>query len=125
MIRRPPRSTLFPYTTLFRSLERVAERIRTFADAQKRALGDVTLTLPGGSAGHWIAPLERAGCYAPGGRYPLPSSVLMTAGAARAAGGQKGWGGGPQAWGVTPRAPGIAGAGRGVGAGGGPARARL
>src|SRR3712207_6942599 len=25
MIRRPPRSTLFPYTTLFRSLERLAE----------------------------------------------------------------------------------------------------
>src|SRR5688572_31863114 len=26
MIRRPPRSTLFPYTTLFRSLDRGAER---------------------------------------------------------------------------------------------------
>src|SRR2546421_1899195 len=26
MIRRPPRSTLFPYTTLFRSLERVEPR---------------------------------------------------------------------------------------------------
>src|SRR3712207_7987104 len=26
MIRRPPRSTLFPYTTLFRSLERPARR---------------------------------------------------------------------------------------------------
>src|SRR2546430_12468400 len=26
MIRRPPRSTLFPYTTLFRSLERKLER---------------------------------------------------------------------------------------------------
>src|SRR2546430_12053857 len=26
MIRRPPRSTLFPYTTLFRSLELVAEK---------------------------------------------------------------------------------------------------
>src|SRR5256885_10023579 len=26
MIRRPPRSTLFPYTTLFRSLERRGER---------------------------------------------------------------------------------------------------
>src|SRR3712207_7749608 len=25
MIRRPPRSTLFPYTTLFRSLERIAK----------------------------------------------------------------------------------------------------
>src|SRR3712207_8490659 len=28
MIRRPPRSTLFPYTTLFRSLEEVVERLR-------------------------------------------------------------------------------------------------
>src|SRR3989442_6144809 len=27
MIRRPPRSTLFPYTTLFRSLERVGRRL--------------------------------------------------------------------------------------------------
>src|SRR3712207_8684123 len=28
MIRRPPRSTLFPYTTLFRSQKAIAERIR-------------------------------------------------------------------------------------------------
>src|SRR5207249_9717402 len=28
MLRRPPRSTLFPYTTLFRSLRRAASRIR-------------------------------------------------------------------------------------------------
>src|SRR5256885_12825745 len=27
MIRRPPRSTLFPYTTLFRSFERCGERV--------------------------------------------------------------------------------------------------
>src|SRR3712207_7852660 len=37
MIRRPPRSTLFPYTTLFRSvqaLERIAENVRgDIADA--------------------------------------------------------------------------------------------
>src|SRR3970282_395973 len=26
-----------------------------------------------------VAPLERVGCYVPGGRYPLPSSLLMTA----------------------------------------------
>src|SRR2546425_9621401 len=31
MIRRPPRSTLFPYTTLFRSLD--ATRVRTAASA--------------------------------------------------------------------------------------------
>ena len=26
-----------------------------------------------------IVPLDRVGCYVPGGRYPLPSTVLMTA----------------------------------------------
>src|SRR5256885_10569306 len=29
MIRRPPRSTLFPYTTLFRSLPRIVQAART------------------------------------------------------------------------------------------------
>src|SRR3712207_8294356 len=34
MIRRPPRSTLFPYTTLFRSLQgRLGEKIRSIGDA--------------------------------------------------------------------------------------------
>src|SRR5260370_9445766 len=32
MIRRPPRSTLFPYTTLFRSLENVRQVLRRDAD---------------------------------------------------------------------------------------------
>src|SRR3712207_8933976 len=37
MIRRPPRSTLFPYTTLFRSFERpLADRVRDLG----RALAD-------------------------------------------------------------------------------------
>src|SRR2546427_8896054 len=31
MIRRPPRSTLFPYTTLFRSVADVATRLRALA----------------------------------------------------------------------------------------------
>src|SRR5260221_2468605 len=35
MIRRPPRSTLFPYTTLFRSLPRAAHRGRTGGHAAK------------------------------------------------------------------------------------------
>src|SRR2546430_10711151 len=38
MIRRPPRSTLFPYTTLFRSLGRVLERLRRSADALRGSL---------------------------------------------------------------------------------------
>src|SRR2546427_6803071 len=33
MIRRPPRSTLFPYTTLFRSLDYITERDGTITEA--------------------------------------------------------------------------------------------
>src|SRR5438034_7937064 len=38
MIRRPPRSTLFPYTTLFRSLRAVEAALRQFmtADVEQR-----------------------------------------------------------------------------------------
>src|SRR3712207_8915256 len=36
MIRRPPRSTLFPYTTLFRAL--VAQRVRQTQDADEHAV---------------------------------------------------------------------------------------
>lgn len=67
-------------------LQRTADRIRAFATQQRNAISDMTMAITGGQAGHTIAPVERAGCYAPGGRYPLPSSVLMTAVTARAAG---------------------------------------
>ncbi|MEM1329480.1 MAG: histidinol dehydrogenase [Planctomycetota bacterium] len=67
-------------------LERSAERIGSFADAQRCSVREFEHLVPGGVAGQSVAPVERAGCYAPGGRYPLPSSVLMTAVTARAAG---------------------------------------
>src|SRR3712207_8645999 len=41
MIRRPPRSTLFPYTTLFRSVDRVDDRAP--GDLLERELDDVRL----------------------------------------------------------------------------------
>ncbi|HVX89148.1 MAG TPA: histidinol dehydrogenase, partial [Gemmatimonadales bacterium] len=72
-------------------LERTAERVRRFAEAQRATLTDLDTPIPGGRAGHTVAPVERAGCYAPGGRYPLPSSVLMTVIAARAAGVREVW----------------------------------
>jgi hypothetical protein len=67
-------------------LERTASRIRSFALAQKHALQPMEVAVPGGKAGHSLAAVDVAGCYAPGGRYPLPSSVLMTALTARVAG---------------------------------------
>src|SRR3989441_9662876 len=39
MIRRPPRSTLFPYTTLFRSPDFVRSGIRKAAERRARRLG--------------------------------------------------------------------------------------
>src|SRR3712207_7625911 len=37
MIRRPPRSTLFPYTTLFRSKTESQNRLRTFRGASAKS----------------------------------------------------------------------------------------
>src|SRR3712207_9422431 len=39
MIRRPPRSTLFPYTTLFRSVAELSRALSVVLDAQDEALG--------------------------------------------------------------------------------------
>ena len=41
---------------------------------------------PGVSVEQRVEPLSRVGCYVPGGRFPLPSSLLMTAVPARVAG---------------------------------------
>jgi len=68
------------------ALERSAARGERFARAQLTALGRVDIAVPGGRAGHELLPVERAGCYVPGGRYPLPSTALMTALVARTAG---------------------------------------
>ena len=68
------------------TLTRATARITAFAEAQVAALGPVTVPIPGGTAALRYAPVARAGCYAPGGRFPLPSSVLMTVATARAAG---------------------------------------
>jgi histidinol dehydrogenase len=67
-------------------LEAMADRIRYFATAQRAAVVDVDVPIPGGRAGHSLTAIESVGCYAPGGRFPLPSSVLMTAITARVAG---------------------------------------
>jgi phosphoribosyl-ATP pyrophosphohydrolase/phosphoribosyl-AMP cyclohydrolase/histidinol dehydrogenase len=91
-------------------LERTAARIRAFAEAQRRALGPLDVAVPGGRAGHEAAPVERAGCYAPGGRFPLPSSVLMTVVTAHAAGVQEIWVASPRPALVTQAAAAIGGA---------------
>ena len=61
-----------------RNIERVARR-------QRPNSWNLTLQ-PGVSVEQRVMPLDRVGCYVPGGRYPLPSTLLMTAIPARVAG---------------------------------------
>jgi len=89
-------------------LERIATRIRGFATAQRQTLSEVVLEVPGGRAGQNVSPMVAAGCYAPGGRYPLPSSVLMSAITARVAGVESIWVASPRPAPITLAAAAVA-----------------
>jgi len=67
------------------AIRTAARNIRTVAKRQVPK-GWRVRTAPGVTVEQRIIPLDRVGCYVPGGRYPLPSSVLMTAIPAKAAG---------------------------------------
>ncbi len=72
-------------------LRAMAKRIEGFAVSQRQCLTDLSTDIEGGKAGHLVTPVKRAACYAPGGRYPLPSSVLMTVIPAKVAGVETIW----------------------------------
>jgi histidinol dehydrogenase len=66
----------------------IGQAARHIARVARRQLPKTSriLVAPGVSVEQRVEPLERVGCYAPGGRFPLPSSLLMTAIPARVAG---------------------------------------
>lgn len=67
------------------AIRAAARNIRTVARRQVPR-GWRARVAAGVSVEQRIVPLDRVGCYVPGGRYPLPSSLLMTAIPANAAG---------------------------------------
>ena len=67
------------------AIRKAARHIRLVAKAQVPPAWSKTVA-PGVKVSQRVTPLERVGCYVPGGRYPLPSSLLMAAVTARAAG---------------------------------------
>jgi len=67
------------------AIRTAARNIRTVARRQVPRGWRARVTT-GVSVEQRIVPLDRVGCYVPGGRYPLPSSLLMTAIPAGAAG---------------------------------------
>lgn len=61
--------------------------VRAFAQAQLGTMSDLEIEIrPGVHLGHRNIPLERVGCYVPGGRYPLLSAPIMTIVPAKVAG---------------------------------------
>ena len=60
------------------AIRTAARNIRTVAK-QQVPRGRRVRVAPGVTVEQRIIPLDRVGCYVPGGRYPLPSSLLMTA----------------------------------------------
>jgi histidinol dehydrogenase len=67
-------------------LQTAAENIRIFAEAVIQAAKPVQLNRGTFHVGLDWKPVERVACYVPGGRYPLPSTALMTAMTAQVAG---------------------------------------
>lgn len=59
------------------ALRTAAENIRRYCEWQKPQEWRVA-SQPGIQVGQVVRPLQSAGCYVPGGRYPLPSTMLMT-----------------------------------------------
>lgn len=68
-----------------RAVRSAARNIRHVARAQRPREFRTTVR-PGVVVQQRVIALDRVGCYVPGGRYPLPSSLLMTAIPARVAG---------------------------------------
>ena len=106
-------------------LERAAGRIEHFARAQLESAAPVEVAVEGGRAGDRVVPVRVAGCYAPGGRFPLPSSVLMTAVTARVAGVREVWLASPRPSREVMAAGAVAGVGGLLAAGGAQAVAAM
>jgi histidinol dehydrogenase len=73
---------------LVRAIEHAARNIRRVAEEQLPRSWTITVE-PGVRVGQRVTPLETIGCYIPGGRFSLFSTLLMTAIPARVAGVQR------------------------------------
>ncbi len=70
-----------------KDIEFAQTQVRNFAEIQRKSMVDVEVeTLPGVILGHKNLPLNSAGCYVPGGKYPLLASAHMSVITAKVAG---------------------------------------
>jgi sulfopropanediol 3-dehydrogenase len=70
-----------------KDIEFAQTQVRNFAQIQRDSMKDVEVeTLPGVVLGHKHLPINAAGCYVPGGKYPLLASAHMSVITAKVAG---------------------------------------
>jgi sulfopropanediol 3-dehydrogenase len=70
-----------------KDIEFAQTQVRRFAEIQRESMKDVEAeTLPGVILGHTHIPVNAAGCYVPGGKYPLLASAHMSVITAKVAG---------------------------------------
>lgn len=70
-----------------KDIEFAQTQVRNFAQIQRDSMRDVEVeTLPGVVLGHKHVPVNAAGCYVPGGKYPLLASAHMSVITAKVAG---------------------------------------
>ncbi len=68
-------------------IEFAQKQVRNFAEEQRKAIQDIEVeTVPGVILGHKNVPVNAAGCYVPGGKYPLLASAHMSVITAKVAG---------------------------------------
>ena len=73
-----------------KDIEFAQTQVRNFAQHQRDAIQDIEVeTLPGIVLGHKNIPVDAAGCYVPGGKYPLLASAHMSVITAKVAGVQR------------------------------------
>lgn len=72
---------------VIKDIEFVQQQVRRFAQAQRDSMTDLEIeTLPGVRLGQKHVPVQAAGAYIPGGKYPLTASAHMTIITAKVAG---------------------------------------
>lgn len=61
-----------------KAIKKSIKNVETFAKQQLKSLKNLKTKIDKNELGHKIIPLDKVGCYIPGGNYPLLSSAVMT-----------------------------------------------
>ncbi len=68
------------------SIKKSITNVKKFSEKQLKCLKNLKTRIDKNELGHEIIPIEKVGCYIPGGNYPLLSSAVMTITPAKVAG---------------------------------------